>query len=133
MKKLVKFIHKKPKVGIVFPSILFFNKKKTNIINASGGQFCKFGFAKDKFFGMKLEKVHNQIDDNFFYAPGSCFLVRSEVASEIGYFVDNIFMYWDDVDFSWRTRILDYEIKILKDTKIYHKISITIRQSKNAF
>jgi len=130
---LVDAIEKKPKSGIVFPLVYFYRKGKTNILNSAGGVFSKFGFANDKYYRYKISNIEKQIDNNFFYAPGSCFLVRSKLAYEIQLFDENIFMYWDDVDFSWRIRLTGHDIDIIKKAKIFHKFSITMGKDKNHF
>lgn len=75
----------------------------------------------------------NKIDNNFFYAPGMGFLVRSSIVKEIGYFDQNIFLYWDDVDFSWRVRLLGYDIEINPDAINYHKQYVSSGKQKNPF
>ena len=132
--KLVKHIEKDKKIGIVFPNVMFLiDNEKSNIINSAGGNFSKFGFANDKFFGLNLNDIKDKIDNNFFFAPGVCFLIRRATFEEIKGFDENIFMYWDDVDFSWRTRLFGFDIQIVPESLIYHKLSISSGRKKNAF
>lgn len=132
--KLVKLIEKDEKIGIVFPLVMFLlNDIKSNIINSAGGNFCKFGFANDKYFGAKIEHFHDKIDNNFFFAPGACFLIRKSTFEEINGFDENIFMYWDDVDLSWRNRLIGYDIQIESKSKIYHKMSVSSGRKKSGF
>ena len=130
--KLLNHIENNDRIGIVVPKVLLFETKKTNRINSLGGNFCKFGFANDRFFGQKIHEIAD-IDNNFFYAPGSCFLVREEIAKKINYFDENIFLYWEDVDFSWRTRLIGFDIQIVPESLIYHKLSTSTGRKKNAF
>ena len=132
--KLVKHIEKDKKIGIVFPNVMFLiDNEKSNIINSAGGNFSKFGFANDKFFGLNLNDIKDKIDNNFFFAPGVCFLIRRATFEEIKGFDENIFMYWDDVDFSWRTRLFGFDIQIVPESLIYHKLSTSTGRKKNAF
>lgn len=51
------------------------------------------------------------------YVAGSCMLLRRETIDKVGLFNDTFFMYWEEVDLSFRIRKLGY--KLLSTTKTY--------------
>lgn len=48
------------------------------------------------------EQVSPSVDVESDYAPGSAFLIRSELAAQLGGFDDRFFLVWEDVDLSLR-------------------------------
>ncbi len=67
---------------------------------------------------------HKQYDPITFetdWATGACALVPTSVFEQIhGYDSDTFFMYCDDVDFSWRVRLLGYQIFYQPLAPVYH-------------
>ena len=55
------------------------------------------------------------------WASGACMLVRREVIMCTGGFDEaNFFMYCDDVDFSWRTRLAGYRVVYQPTARVFH-------------
>lgn len=48
-------------------------------------------------------------NENYFYCPGAAFVFKRSLLSEIE-LDPNIFMYYDDVDFAWQTRLRGHRI-----------------------
>jgi len=133
IEKLIVHIESNTSIGIVFPVIFLHKNKKENQTNSIGGEFCVFGFSNDKGFNEDYSDIKNEINNKFFYAPGSCFLITSRVLKEVNYFDENIFLYWDDVDISWRVRLLNHKIHIVKNAFAFHKLSVSTGKKKNPF
>jgi hypothetical protein len=55
------------------------------------------------------------------WASGSCMLIRRAVIERLGGFdEDSFFMYCDDVDFSWRTRLAGYRVVYRPAACVFH-------------
>lgn len=74
-----------------------------------------FGFPIDQGLGAK-----------FFYADGAAILVKKEDYYEIGSLDSDHFIIYEDIDFSWRARMLGYKLVRAKDITIFHKRGHTI-------
>jgi len=131
IKSLVTEMEKSDEIGIVFPIILLQNNQNERIVNSIGGEFCVFGFANDRGFGKRYEQIRNKINNRFFYAPGTCFLISRKLIKQSGIFDENIFLYWEDVDLSWRARLSNYKIRIVTNDFIIHKLNISTGKRKN--
>jgi GT2 family glycosyltransferase len=64
--------------------------------------------------------------DNIFFASGAALMTRAELYREAGMLDENFFLYADDVDYSWRLRLLGYGVKCVRDAKAYHIGSVTL-------
>jgi GT2 family glycosyltransferase len=55
------------------------------------------------------------------WASGSCMLIRREVVDRLGGFDEaSFFMYYDDVDFSWRARLEGFRVVYQPAARVYH-------------
>lgn len=117
LRELVKFATK-PHVAAVTGKILFFHQK--NRINACGGIMDKYGCSVNRGMG---ELDNGQYDKTMpvFYAPCGFVLINRKAWEEIGPFDDQFFFYGEDVDFSWRARLMGYEILCVPSSVIFHK------------
>lgn len=84
-----------------------------NTIQTTGGLLDIFGATSQR-------NIEN-IDQEFFYHPGSAFVFRKFILDEIE-LDPNLFMYYEDVDLAWQTRLLGYDIKYCKDAVATHKV-----------
>lgn len=85
----------------------------------SGGMMDKYGAVIQR--EGKISNMRNTKDDVFFYLDGSAFVVRKKIFEEIS-FDPKLFLYYEDVDFSWKIRMLGYQIAYVKDAISYHDV-----------
>ena len=64
-------------------------------------------------------------------ASGCCMLVKRPVFDKVGFFDENMFMYYEDSDFSWRARLMGFKIGLVPNSIVYHKY--TFSKNKNKF
>jgi GT2 family glycosyltransferase len=64
---------------------------------------------------------------------GAAALVRTAVFNSIGGFDGRFFAYFEDVDFSWRLRLLGYEIEYEPAAKVAHYLSGTAGREEGAW
>lgn len=68
-----------------------------------------------------------------FYVSGCAMLTRREVFNRVGMFDDDLFLYHDDADYSWRLRLSGYRVACVADTKAYHYGSATLGADSSTY
>ena len=93
-------------------------------IDSCGGVSDIYGFAWSRGKG---EIDRSQYDDSreCFYAVGSSLAIRRDVLETVGGFDNELFMYLEDVDLSWRLRLLGLRVLYVTGSKVMHKSGIT--------
>jgi hypothetical protein len=132
IKELIKPMKKDNKIGVSTCVLLnYFADKKTgeHYIDNAGGLVDIFGFAMQNYPGKKIEDIPEQ--GEVFFSYGGAFAIRRNIFKKIGGFDERFFMLVDDLDYSWRTRILGYKVIYNKKSYIYHKISATLRKFRD--
>lgn len=117
---LVRYAEKNANIGMVQPTILFYD---TQLIENSGYSLDIWGGA----YPLKRYQAYGTMSDiispGFFYASGACLMVRSKILRELDDpgLDATFFLYYEDVDLSWRIRLIGYDIGICPDAICYHK------------
>ena len=79
------------------------------------------GIVEARQIPLEHAKKFDLADGSTSWASGACMMVRAEVLREIhGFDGDSFFMYCDDVDFSWRTRLAGYEVVHQPSARVFH-------------
>lgn len=114
--KIVAAAEINPQAALIQSLVMLDDKEKIN----------SFGNAMH-FLGFGFSLGHNQILKDFknnlpmFYPSGAGLLVKTSVLEKIGGLFDpNYFMYHEDLDLGWRTRLAGYEILLVPGSKIFH-------------
>jgi len=110
--KLVEKTEKDEKIGIAGPVI--FN-----------GHNRQVWFSRGKINWLTMKTEHEK---NFFaadcynteFVTGCAMLIRASVFKKIGLLDEDFFLYWEDVDFSWRARRAGFKNVIVASNWIYH-------------
>jgi GT2 family glycosyltransferase len=109
-----------PQVAAVQPAIYWLHDK-TKIWNGEG----KF----NKLLG--LVKSDTQLPDqqatfkNTKWVTGCCMLIRNETLKKAGLFNKRFFLYYEDVELSYRLRDFGYELHYLPSSKMYHEAGVS--------
>lgn len=73
-------------------------------------------------------KIYNEKTGETQWASTACVLIRTSVFYKVkGFDEDTFFMYCDDVDFSWRTRLLGYKILYNPRAVVYHEKYLSVQ------
>ena len=102
---------------IIQPLIL--NYDGTKIWNAGGTINNFFGTFKTHKKGESFTGLKSNMDFTDWFT-GCCVLIKSEVFNDIGYFDENFFAYYEDIDFSIRLKANGYSIAMLNDSYLKH-------------
>lgn len=128
IKGLVEALESDQKVGIV-TSVLIKNHKdkKTGkyLIDNAGGVIDMYGFAMQKYPERQLDSIPDK--EEVFFSYGGSYIVRREVFKKAKGFDTRYFTLHEDVDLSWRIRLLGYRIIYTKKSFAYHKGSATLK------
>lgn len=125
---LVHYLDEKPDVVAVQPAIYYlYNKNKL----WNGGSFFNkilgSTYSKNSTARQQL-KTSEQVD----WLTGCCMLMRNETLKKSGLLNSRFFLYYEDVDLSFRLRNFG-ELHYFPSTKIYHEAGVSGQQkSKNS-
>jgi len=123
---LVKVIESDDKIGACACKVMLFSNK--NLINSAGMGCDKYGFAFSRGLICRgnFEKDRGQYDklEEVFSAYTAAMLVRKDVLSEVNLLNQNLEMYYEDVELSWKIRLAGYKIVYVPTSVVFHKMSV---------
>ncbi|MFA5802764.1 MAG: glycosyltransferase family 2 protein [Thermoleophilia bacterium] len=125
--ELVEVAQSDPRIGVCQSMIYLADRPA--MINSAGNEahYLAFGYC-----GHYLEEDHGQftaaVDVPF--ASGTSLLVKRAVIDEIGLMDEDLFLYQEDLDLSWRARLAGWRVVLAPASKIYHKYSFSRNQMK---
>ncbi len=110
--------------AIIQPKLLDYNKRDTfEYAGAAGGFIDKFGYpyCRGRIFNT-IETDLGQYNDtaDIFWASGACLFVRSNVFKELHGFDESFFAHMEEIDLCWRAINLNYGVKYVGQSTIYH-------------
>lgn len=96
-----------------------------NIIDSVAGDLDIFGFPYMR--GLD-EEDRGQWDNSeeVFFSFGGAMLIKREVFKETGGYDERTFTLGDDIDLSWRARLLGYRVVVEPKAVLYHRVSATL-------
>lgn len=114
-----------PMIGMVSPKIKFF--QQPNVIQYAGYNAINPFTGRNSAIGNKEEdKGQHDTAGYTCYAHGAAMLIKREVIDKVGAFYDDFFIYYEELDWSARTKRAGYEIYYQPSAVILHKESITM-------
>ncbi len=63
------------------------------------------------------------------FCPAGSVMIRTQILREIGFFDENYFMYWDDVDLGYRMRNAGHQLIVYGKSKVLHKFGAISRKN----
>ena len=102
-------------VGAVIPKILFFERR--GHINSFGVEVNYLGLAWPKYIE-EPDSVANEPEET---PCGGIFMARKDLLEEVGAFDEDLFLYHEDNDLSWRIRLAGYKLIVNPSARLYHK------------
>ncbi len=119
--ELVTAIQRSKKIGIVSSKIYYYGDREKIYF---GGSSCdKYGKTA-QIHANKYDKelLIKEKQTKTFYGCGASMMFKRELYYNIKLFDPTYFMYWEDVDFSWKAWIFGYDVHYVPTSIIYHKI-----------
>ena len=129
---IIKTFKNEPKTAIIQPKIVDFkNKALFEYAGAAGGFVDKYGYpyCRGRIFS-ELEKDTNQFNDSteIFWASGACLFIRSNVFHSLQGFDEDYFAHQEEIDLCWRAFNLNYTIKYIGTSTVYHVGGATLKE-----
>lgn len=119
--ELVSSAEAHPEAGIVTGKLVHMDKKHLD----STGEFYTI-------WGMPFPRGRNQEDvgqydalQNVFGGTGGASLYRAEMFKKIGLFDEDFFVYFEDVDISFRAQLAGWKVRFQPSAVAYHRVSAT--------
>lgn len=113
-----------PETAIIQPKILNYKKKSHfEYAGAAGGFIDKYGYpyCRGRIFDT-IEEDTKQYDDStpIFWASGACFFIRKNTYKSLNGFDESFFAHMEEIDLCWRAYNLDYKVKYVGTSTVYH-------------
>lgn len=106
-------------VGIA-TGILARSDKKT--VDTTAEQYTTWGIPSPRGRDSLLADAPKQ-PEYVFGSTGGGFIARADMLREVGLFDEKYFMYFEDVDFSFRAQLAGYKVRYTPSAIAYHKLS----------
>lgn len=116
---------------VLNPDTLFFPDFFVKLESRLGKSGDNLGIADMRQFPQEHPKKYDfkSLDTN--WASGSAMLVNTEAFETVGGFDEAFFMYFEDVDLSWRIKAKGWSVKYFADCRIVHSVGAsTVKNGK---
>lgn len=114
LRELVSFLEREPTVAACQSKIVL---AETKAVQELGNTMDQYGFTS---LGVKANRDQNVLIDEFFYVSGACFAVRKQLFASCGGFDKKLFILHEDMDLSWRLRLLGHKLACVCSSVCYH-------------
>ena len=121
---LVQALDSNPHAGIAVPKVLVASEPE--IINSAGLLVNQIGYGWDRGY---LEWDHGQHDSPgpVLAGSGCALLVRTEMFKALGGFDASYFLYYEDLDFCWRSWLAGHAVLYVPKAVVRHAMKISSR------
>ncbi|MCF8274716.1 MAG: glycosyltransferase family 2 protein [Flavobacteriaceae bacterium] len=130
---IINTFKKETNTAIIQPKLLDYkNKEYFEYAGAAGGFIDKFGYpyCRGRIFNT-IEKDNKQYNDvaDIFWASGACMFIRNQVFKKLNGFDENFFAHMEEIDLCWRAKNLEYDVKYVGQSEVYHVGGATLSNS----
>jgi GT2 family glycosyltransferase len=128
LEKLTHYLDEHPTVGAVQP--LIYCEEPSRVIWNAGSYYIDC--IGQPLVKKQLPKEKSAVDTGIQvdWITGCAFLLRTDVLKKTGNLSDNMFMYFEDVDLSFRIRKLGYELRCIPAAEIWHVGGMSNKQAR---
>jgi GT2 family glycosyltransferase len=120
---LVEVMEQDAQIGICASKMLFAHRP--DVINSAGVCVNLAGIAWDRLGGSSDSALDDATPQEVFAACSGAALYRRTMLDEVGLFDEDYFIYLDDVDLSWRARLMGWRCMVAPRSRVYHVHSAT--------
>lgn len=118
LRPLVDYLRSHEGVGSLQSKLLLHPRIAT--VNTAGNRSHFLGFGFPDGYG-KADGEEFDTPRSINYASGAGVIVRAELVRQVGLFEPEMFMYLEDADLSWKIRQLGHDVRLLPESRVYHK------------
>ena len=115
---MVKHLRENPNVGCVQAKLRLHPRSES--LNTAGNRSHYLGFGFMVGYG---ETDDGQYDDvrSIDFASAAALMVRVDLLERVGLFDEELFMYLEDTELSWKLRQIGYDAHLVPESIVYHK------------
>lgn len=106
--------------------------KDPYLVNTSGDLLHYLGFGYVGNYKRHKNFINQNIVPDIGYASGASVMYKAAILREAGLLDEKFFMYHEDLELSWRMRMLGYKIVLAPRSHVFHKYQFS-RNSKKWF
>lgn len=117
--KLVEAMTQNRDIGMAQALILLY--PDTEYINSKGNAYHYLGFGFTNGYREKRSTLMVGEVSDVAYASGAAVIVSVEAIKTAGLWDQDFFMYHEDLEWSFRLRVLGYRVVLVRDAVFYHK------------
>jgi len=122
LRQLAKLLDSDPTVGAAIPKILYYSSSEKNTSRETA-RINSYGVLVN-YTGIACPNLIDQLDQSNLplteSACGGIFMFPREVYEKVGGFDDDLFLYHEDHDLSWRIRMMGWKLMVVPDSVCYH-------------
>jgi GT2 family glycosyltransferase len=122
LKSLVNAIETHPKASFAASKMLFYDYPDT--IDRAGDAYTRAGIGLLRGRGVSADKYNSQ--EWIFGACAGAALYKTTMLEDIGFFDEDFFLLYEDVDLSFRAQLGGYKCLYVPEALVYHKASSSI-------
>jgi len=117
LRELVAAVESDEKIGIAQSKILLYKEAR---INSLGNHLHYLGFGFTDGYGLPDRDIAGW-PEIAGYASGCSLIIKKEVLDKIGGYIEYYYMYHDDIELGWKTKLAGYKIVLAPRSIVYHK------------
>jgi len=122
VKNLLIHLQQHPEAAAVQPAIYWLHQKN-KLWNGEGRYYQLLGkpYSDNKIYSHKKSTKDQAAFKRAKWLTGCCMLISNKVLQQTGLFNKQFFLYFEDVELSFRIRAAGYELHYLPGAKMYHE------------
>ncbi len=122
LKNMIDSVQKHDNVGFAGPKIYYYSPEEvSNLLSFTGGTINLNTSEPSPIGKDQIDAGQYEADKVVDYVEGSCMLVSSELAETIGFFDQDYFTYWEEIDWCIRGKKAGFNTIYTHKAKIWHK------------
>ena len=129
LERLVSYADAHPEVGIATPKLL---SADGGHLDSTGDYYTNWGLPYPRGRGETNTDAYDYMTE-VFGASGGASIYRVSMLQEIGFFDEDFFAYYEDVDLSFRAQLAGWKIAFVPASLVYHEMSVTGSRFKGFF
>lgn len=129
LEHLLRALEEKPEVGFCASKICFMDSPA--LINSAGIGMSLRGFPYEIGFGMEDGPCFSKPRLLFGACAGAA-IYRKQMLEEVGLFDEDLYMFFEDVDLSFRAQLLGYKCLYVPEAVVYHRHGGTALHQSNS-
>ena len=118
---------REPEIGVAMARLRLLDEPE--LLNSGGNVVHVSGLAWAGGYRDPADAVERRTDVP--YASGAAMAIRAELFHELGGFCEELFMYQEDLELAWRTRLLGLRVVVEPAADVYHEYDFGRHRDKH--